>query len=56
MKTRAPANHKNECGELNLPLTLEFSPVVRRLDEQKPFKRLPASACANTRLPGVNEK
>jgi hypothetical protein len=51
------ANHKNECADRNLSFTLEFSPVVTRLDEQKPFKRLPRSACANTRLnPGVNEK
>jgi hypothetical protein len=57
MNARAQVNHKNECTELNLSLTPEFSPVVTRLDEQKPFKRLPASACAGTRLkPDVNEK
>ena len=57
MNVRAQTYHKNECVGQNLSLTPEFSPVVTRLDEQKPFKRLPASACADTQLkPGVNEK
>jgi hypothetical protein len=57
MKARAKANHQDQCAERNLSSTPEFSPVVTRLNEQKPFKRLPISACADTRLkPGVNEK
>ena len=41
------------CGIL---LTPEFTPVIARLYQLKPFKRLFASACSGTRLkPGVNE-
>ena len=57
MKALGQANDRDQRAERNLSLTPEFSPVVTQLDEQKPFKRLPASVCAGTRLkPGVNEK
>jgi hypothetical protein len=57
VKALAQANDRDERAERNLSLTPEFSSVVTRSDQQKPFKRLPASGCAGTWLkPGVNKK
>jgi hypothetical protein len=57
MSARVQADYTNEYGGANLSLTAEFTPVVACLDEQKPFKRLPAYACSGARLnPGANEK
>ncbi len=57
MNPAGQAMHLNERAGRNLSLTAGFSPVVTGLDEQKPFKRLPAFPSADTRLkPGVNDK
>ena len=57
MNPAGQAKHLNERAGRNLSLTPGFSAVVTDLDEQKPFKRLPAFPSADTRLkPGVNDK
>jgi hypothetical protein len=57
MSARVQPKNTNHCGMQNLPLTPEFSPVVMRLLEQKPFKRLSTSGCADTRVkPDVSKK
>jgi hypothetical protein len=57
MNMRAHVDHMNEHVGINLSLTPEFTPVIARSYELKPFKRLSALACSGTRLkPGVNEK
>jgi hypothetical protein len=57
MNVCAQANRMNDLERRKRSLTPDFSPVIAGSGEEKPFKRLPASACAGTRLkPGVNEK
>ena len=57
MNTRSHFDRTAKHAVPSFSLTPEFTTVLRRLCEQKPFKRLPLPRCANTRLkPGVNEK
>jgi hypothetical protein len=57
MNRRTLANQINELASYDISLTPDFSPVITDSGESKPFKRLPALACADARLkPGSNGK
>jgi hypothetical protein len=57
MNRRTLANQINELASYDISLTPHFSPVITDSGESKPFKRLPALACADARLkPGANGK
>jgi hypothetical protein len=57
MNVCAQASHMNDLAGRKRSLTPDFSPVIAGSGKEKPFKPLPASACAGTRLkPSVNEK
>ena len=57
MTAHAHAPSMSQRGIANLSLKPDFSPVITRSCERKPFKRLFRCDRAGTRLkPGVNEK
>jgi hypothetical protein len=56
MTARAQGDHVIQ-RETRISLTPDFSPVVTRSCEWKPFKRLLPCDCAGTRVkPGADEK